>query len=323
MNSPKALLQRFLPAIGAALLLAAAFLPYKAKKQRLRVAPGVWPAAEPVLLASDMQLLPESRFQVIEIPWSSAVVRAFGSGAADVAVVTLESVMRMQDAGQRLQVLMVLSQSAGGDALLARPGIARLEDLKGKRVGVERSAGTYLLINALESVGMGVKDIEAVPMFQSEMEAALQSDQVDAVVATDPWLAKLSNNSLRSLYDSSQLRVPIIYLLVASERACVTSREELISLLRVQAGISAKLWAGTPFPAVDGLLRREKMTVSELAACLRHLRPLSQVESREVLTKLPQMALKVGEQMKRNGIITSFRADDNWINASFSEEAFR
>ncbi|WP_395741259.1 ABC transporter substrate-binding protein [Prosthecobacter sp.] len=324
MNSPKAMLQRILPPLGSALLLAAAFLPFKAKRQRLRVVPGVWPAAEPVLLASDMRLLPEDHFQVIEIPWASAVVRAFGSGAADVAVVSLESIMRMQDAGQKLKVLTVLSQSAGADAVLVRPGIARLEDLKGKRVGVERSAGIYLLINALESAGLSLKDIEAVPMFQSEMEAAVQSDLVDAVVATEPWLEKLSHtSSLRSVYDSTQLKVPILHLIVASERSCTASREELVSLLRVQADMAEKFWAGKPFPGMDGALRREKMNTEELAACLRHLRPLSQAENLELLKKLPQMASQVGEQMIRNGIITSFRSDSDWINPSLSEEAFR
>jgi len=75
----------------------------------LRIVPGVWPATEALLAASDLQVLPPDRFQVIEIPWSSAVIRAFGSGAADVAVVTLDGVLRMQEAGQKLKVIMVLS----------------------------------------------------------------------------------------------------------------------------------------------------------------------------------------------------------------------
>jgi NitT/TauT family transport system substrate-binding protein len=322
MNPSKALLQRFLPPICAALLIAAAFFPYKEQKHRLRIVPGVWPAAEPVLLAGDLQILPANHFQVIEIPWSSAVMRAFGSGAADVAVVTLDSALRMRDAGQKLKVLMVLSQSNGADAVLARAGIERLADLKGKRVGVERSAGSYLLVNALESAGMTLKDIESVPMFQSEMETALQTNLVDAVVATDPWLAKLSHNGMHSVYDSSQLKVPIVYLLVASDHSCTASHEELVSLLQIQAGMAAKIWTANAFPGIDAVLRREKMNADELAACLKHLHSLSKTENAVMLKKLPQMAGEMEEQMIRHGIITSRLPESEWINPSFSEEAF-
>jgi NitT/TauT family transport system substrate-binding protein len=191
MKKLKAILPRMLAPICALLLIVAAVLPYEETKPRLRIAPGVWPAAEALLLAGDLQILPPSRFQVIEIPWSSAVMRAFGSGAADLVVVTLEELMRMRDAGQKLKVLMVLNQSAGADALLVHAGVQRLEDIRGKRVGIERSAGFYLLISALENAGMSMKDIDAVPMFQSEMDQALQSGQVDAVAVADPWLVSI------------------------------------------------------------------------------------------------------------------------------------
>ena len=323
MNIPLALLQRLLAPICAVLLIVAAFFPYQQNAHRLRIVPGMCPAAEALLLAGDLQMLPASRFQVIEIPWTSAVVRAFGSGAADVAVVTLESVMRMREAGQKLKVLMALCQSAGADAILARQGIQQMLDLKGKRVAIERSAGAYLLVNALESAGMTMKDIETVPMFQSEMEQALQAGQVDALLATDPWLTRLSRSGTHSLYDSSQLKVPIVYLLVANDRACAASREDLVSLLKVQADMEEELWTGKPFPGMDAVLRRERLNADELAACLMRLRPLKKTENAKMLKKLPQLALQMEEQMIRNGIILTRPASGEWINSSISEEAFR
>ncbi|OYW76263.1 MAG: hypothetical protein B7Z37_09565 [Verrucomicrobia bacterium 12-59-8] len=323
MNHSKALLRRLLAPICAVLLIVAAFFPYEKKAHRLRIVPGMCPAAEALLLAGDMQVLPHNRFQVIEIPWSSAVMRAFGSGAADVAVVTLDSVVRMRDAGQKLKVLMALSQSVGADALLASQGLQRMEDLKGKRVGIERGAGTYLLMNALEGAGLTIDDMETVPMFQSEMEQALQAGQVDAVVATEPWLTRLSRSGMHSLYDSSQLKVPIVYVLVASERACAASRQELVSLLKVQAAMAEKIWAGKPFPGMDAVLRRERLEADELAACLGKLHSLKAAENVKMLKHLPQMALQMEEQMVRNRVILSRPTASEWISRSFSEEAFR
>ncbi len=317
------MVQRFLPLLIAVLLLAASFFPYQEKKSRLRIVPGVWPAAESLLVASDLQVLPLDSFQLIEIPWSSAVIRAFGSGAADVAVVTLESILRMQEAGQKLKVLMVLCQSAGADAILAPTKILRLQDLKGKRVGIERSSSSYLLACALESAGMTMADIETVPMFQSEMEPALQGGQIEAVVAMEPWLTILSRNGTHCLYDSSQLKVPIMSLLVASDRACTSSREELAALLQVQAGMAKTLWAGKSFPGMDAVLRRENLTAEELQACLGRLHPLNNSENKEMLKQLPQLALQMEELMIRAGLLKTRPTTSEWIDASIAKEAFK
>jgi NitT/TauT family transport system substrate-binding protein len=323
MNKSKALLQRFLPLVCAALLFAAAFFPYQMKKGRLRIVPGVWPPAEALLLAGDMQILPLSRFQIIEIPWSSAVMRAFGSGAADVAVVTLDNVLSMRAAGQKLRVLMVLSQSVGADAIVAPPAVQLMQGLKGKRVGIELSAGSYLLANALESAGMSMPQIELIPMFQSEMEQALQSSQVEAVVVTEPWLTNLSRDGMHSIYDSSKLKVPILYLLVASERACLSSRADLVSLLKAQAEMAEMIWAGKPFPGIDAVLRREKMSPVELATCLRQLHSLNKNENQTMLKQLPELSRQMEDQMVRNGIITTRPSNAQWIDASILMEAFR
>lgn len=323
MNNPMALLQRFLPVLCAVLLLAASFFPYQEKKSRLRVVPGVWPAAEALLVAGDLQTAPSAHFQIIEMPWASAVVRAFGSGAADVAVVTLDGAVRMRELGQKLKVLMVLSQSAGADALLARDPIQRLQDLKGKRVGVERSAGSYLLANALESAGLASTEIEAVPMFQSEMEPALQGGLVDAVVVTEPWLTKLSGEGVHRLYDSNQLKVPILYVLVASERACTSSREELVSLMKIQKEMTEKIWSGKPFPGMDAVLRRENLNAAELFSCLQRMHPLNKTENERMLKQFPQLAQQIEEQMIRMGVMKNKPVNSEWIDSSFIKEVFQ
>lgn len=322
MNNSKALLKRFLPLLLAALLLTASFFPYQEKKDRLYVVPGVWPASESLLVAGDLQLLPHNRFQLIEIPWASAVVRAFGSKAADVALVTLDNVVRMREAGQKLRVLSVLNQSRGADALVAPRSFQRVEDLKGKRVAVERSSGSYLLASALESVGLTLEDVEAVPMFQSEMELAMQGGQVEALVAKEPWLTKLTVDGRHRLYDSSQLKVPIMYLLVASERACISSRQELVFMLKVQAQVAETMHQGKPFPGMDAVLRRESMTAEQLASCLERLRMPSPAENAEILKNLPQLSDQVEEVMIRAGIIKTKAKPWEWIDDSIIKEVF-
>jgi len=58
MNYLKALLQRLLAPICAALLIVAAFFPYQNKKHLLRIVPGMCPAGEALLVARDLEALP-------------------------------------------------------------------------------------------------------------------------------------------------------------------------------------------------------------------------------------------------------------------------
>ena len=78
---------------------------------------------------------------------------------------------------------MVLDESVGADALMVREGIPDVSGLRGKAIGVDvRSAGAYLLANALEEAGMTMKDVELVQLIHSEMQVAVQAGRVDAVV---------------------------------------------------------------------------------------------------------------------------------------------
>lgn len=71
-------------------------------------------------------------------------------------------------------------------------GIASIDDLRGKRIGVTRKSGAefqlavFLVYNLLE-------DIELVDLEPLEMEAAISTCDVDAVFTWDPYLYKIKN----------------------------------------------------------------------------------------------------------------------------------
>jgi sulfonate transport system substrate-binding protein len=79
-------------------------------------------------------------------------------------------------------------------ALVTRPdsGIARIQDLKGKRVAVTRGTDPHiLLLRALNSVGLKEKDIELVPLQHPDGKMALEKGSVDAWAGLDPYTAQL------------------------------------------------------------------------------------------------------------------------------------
>lgn len=67
--------------------------------------------------------------------------------------------------------------------------IGTVADLKGKRIAVTRGAGThYLLIAALQSAGLSLKDVVPAYLTPADARAAFVGGRVDAWVAWDPYL---------------------------------------------------------------------------------------------------------------------------------------
>jgi hypothetical protein len=81
---------------------------------------------------------------------------------------------------------------AGAVAVMARPEIVAVNGLKGNRAGVDVCVlGAYLRVNAQESAGMTINDIQMVQLIQREMKRCSRIKARSAVVPvsmTSGWL---------------------------------------------------------------------------------------------------------------------------------------
>ena len=69
-------------------------------------------------------------------------------------------------------------------------GIARVADLKGKRVAVTRGTDPHIfLVRALAGAGLTEKDVTVVPLQHQDGRAALERGDVDAWAGLDPMMA--------------------------------------------------------------------------------------------------------------------------------------
>lgn len=329
MHVQQALLKRlWAPILAVLLLVAAAVIPQVESQGRLCVALSVGPGTEPLIQAGELKVLPTDQFQVVELPWTSAVARALGNGAADVGVVTLDGLLRMREGGQQVRVLMALDESAGADAVMVPDEIADVGGLRGKRVGVNvRSAGAYLLANALESVGMTMKDVQLVQLIQSEMEAAVKSGRVHAVVVADPWLPRMKAQGLRVIYDSTKLEIPIMHLLVASARSYGVYRQRLSALLQAQIEMTGRIRENGALGDTQTLLRRERLTADQFTEALDRIHVLDGAANAVLLegkwSKLEEMAEKVEAQMLRHGLLLEPPNRAPWIDKELFKEALK
>lgn len=72
----------------------------------------------------------------------------------------------------------------------AGSGIAKIEDLKGKKIAVTRGTDPFVfLVRALDSVGLTGEDVELVPLQHPDGKAALERGDVAAWSGLDPLMA--------------------------------------------------------------------------------------------------------------------------------------
>lgn len=180
----KSLLSSVKPA--AAILALAACLSVTAEP--LKIAYSDWPGWVAWDIAKEKGFFAKHGVEV-ELLWFEYVASmdAFAAGKADAVCVANGDSMVLNATGARNVMILVNDYSNGNDKIVARPGIADMKGLKGKKIGVEIGFLSHaLLIKALEDNGMTEKDVTLVNMPTHQAAQVLASGDVDAIVAWQP-----------------------------------------------------------------------------------------------------------------------------------------
>jgi NitT/TauT family transport system substrate-binding protein len=232
--------------------------------QVLRIGAHPWPGYEMFYLARARGLLPPRSVRLIETPSASASLRGLATGTLEAAGLTLDEVLGARARGLPLRVVAVLDVSKGADVVLARPGIERPDQLRGRRVGVEATAtGAVMLDALLARHGLTAGDLRIVPLPIDEHEAAWRQGRVDAVVTYEPVKSRLTALGGQLLFSSAEVPGLIVDVLAVRESAETTHAPALrqalvahfaaLALWRQAAGAQAPLLAqrlGLPPAAV-------------------------------------------------------------------------
>ncbi len=164
-----------------------------------------WIGYETLYLARGFKWLPPTvRFH--EVTSVSDLMAPLREGTLDAACLTLDETLRARAEGIPLKVILVFDASAGADAVLARPGIQTLGDLRGKRLGVERNAlGALMLAKVLEASGLRVSDLTLVEIPIDRHLGAWQRNELDAVITFEPASTFLLREGAHVIFDSRQI----------------------------------------------------------------------------------------------------------------------
>lgn len=194
---------------------------------------GGWPGYEPFYLAEELGFYDGAAVKLADYTSATALLQAFRNGALDAATLTLDEVLLLAEQGHDPRIALVLDASHGADAILGRPGLKTLADLRGRRVGAEASAlGAYMLSRGLAHGGLAPADITLVPVEADEFEEVYAAGRVGALVCYEPYKSRLLAQGAALLFDSSRIPGEIFDVLVVRASAMERHGRSLSAVVR-------------------------------------------------------------------------------------------
>lgn len=241
----------------------------------LRLGVNPWVGYDPLILAREQAWFDFEQLQIVELMSATENIRALRNGLLDGAALTLDEALRLADSGVALKIIAILDTSHGADAVMARPEIKTLDDLKGKRIALEETAlGALMLSYVLKEGGLGAEEVKTFHVEAAQHAATLVNNRADAVITFEPMKSQLRAAGFHSLFDSSQIPDEIVDVLVL--KAGIDSRRTA-SLL--QAWERGRLAMETqPETAAELLASGTDLNQKQYLATLKglHFMPLAQ-----------------------------------------------
>ncbi len=172
----------------------------------LRFGYDYWPGYYPALIAVEKGYFAEEGLVVkaTKLGDSNALHAAFGAGEYDAIGSSLGDIVDLTLVHPDVRIILVTDISEGGDAVLARPGIEKVEDLRGRAFGVNLGSFAELFVlTVLKSHGLGSADIRLVDTDAAELPAKLKSGEVDAGHTWQPFVTQAQDEGARVLFTSA------------------------------------------------------------------------------------------------------------------------
>lgn len=223
------------PITLASLALTALALPAHAETIKIGLQP--WLGYGPLWVAEQKGFFEQNGVDVelINFTWDQDVAAALASGNIQVISAATNTVILNINNGVDLKGFMVMDGSTTADAILAGNNIASIPELKGKKVAYEIGSTSDLLINyALNSNGLTIADVEAVPIAAADAGLALIAGRVHVAVTYEPYIsaALAQGPDFKVLYTAGEKPGLISDVLAAETGFISENQEELIGIIK-------------------------------------------------------------------------------------------
>jgi NitT/TauT family transport system substrate-binding protein len=184
-------------------------------------------------------------FPLVFIASSPAVTAAMLGGDAEIGLTGGEGMIRAYIQGATEFVFIGAVKNVLTHSILAKAPIRKAEDLKGKKIGINRIGSNphYFAVQALKRAGLdGARD---VTMIQSggapETLAALISGGIDAAALTAPMDAQALANGYQYILYGPDMRIPYAATVFVTRRSVIAKRAPVINQFMRAMAEAAKI----------------------------------------------------------------------------------
>ncbi len=208
------------------------------RQPTIRIAMNPWPGFEVLYAAQELGLYREEgvNVQIVELTSLADSMRAITQNQVDaIACTSVEAVMMASAGNKNTTIVHAFDASHGADVLLARNDITSIQMLKDKRIGIEpTSLTTVILSEALSHADLTLADVELVVMDPNDMPSWLAANRIDAAVCYPPFSLQILNepNSAISLFSSADIPNTILDVLAVDQNVLQNHPDTMRAVLR-------------------------------------------------------------------------------------------
>lgn len=271
----------------SALVLAAIGSANIAVAESLKVAYNQWAGFSPVFVAAEKGYFKEAGLDVelVAFPGPGDSLAPLLAGHIDVSLTTPDNVIIMNAGGADLVCTYMIDTSDGADAIIAKAGINKPADLKGKTVATTVGEVNHLLLlKALEAGGVKAEDVNIVNMNPDDAGAAFVAGSVDAAVTWEPWISQAKAAGGKAIFSSADAPNIIVDVMAMSK---ATLKNKFDAVAALAAGIDKGLAFMRSDPEAAYALAGKWLEIeaADVAGMLEGVKLYSAEDNAEILTK--------------------------------------
>jgi NitT/TauT family transport system substrate-binding protein len=293
-----------------------------------------WPGYVAWQVAIDKGWLKEEGLDVT-FQWFdySASLDAFAAGKIDSVLTTNGDTLVTGAGGTKGIMIMLTDYSNGNDMIVAKPGIKSLEDLKGKKIGLEVGLLEHLLLlHGLEQAGMKERDVELVNTKTNDTPQVLASGQVDAIAAWQPssGMAMKLVPGARPVYTSEQAPGLLYDVLIVSPSSLSSRKAEWQKLVKLWDRVVHYIEdPKTQDDAVKIMAARTAVTPEEYKPLLKGTKLLDLTEGKKAYLKGEGLSSLYGSSKiaddfdVANSVYNEHQRVDSYIDPSLTNAALQ
>jgi NitT/TauT family transport system substrate-binding protein len=265
----------------------------------LRIGMIDWPGYEPFYLAKSLGLYDQAAIELVSFTDMAELLRAYRQQQIDCSTSTIGETLQLAATMPDQRIVFVMDQSAGADAILAKPRITELAGLKGQRIGSDMMPlSSYILVSALEKVGLTLNDVKLVDFGIADQLEAYKTDRIDAVITFDPFRSELLKAGATSLFDSTQLPDQIVDVMLTSQ-ATLTEYGSTFKILTAGFFQALDYLQQHPQETIARMADRQKITPDELAASLKLIKLIDRTANQTMLDVNRSPLIKVADTLNQ------------------------